>query len=89
MGPRGILLEAGIAFLLVGADATHGGVKIRLEVEHPGDGAMETMAIIDMERVPRMGELLEMSKGYFQVVQVVHTPFDSDQDAFIILKRRG
>ena len=50
---------------------------------------METMAIIDMERAPRMGELLEMSKGYFQVVQVVHTPFDSEQDAFIILKRRG
>ena len=47
------------------------------------------MAIIDMERVPRMGELLEMSKGYFQVVQVVHTPFDSEQDAFIILKKRG
>ena len=89
MGPRGILLEAGVAFPLVGGDATRVGVKIRLEVEHPGDGAMETMAIVDMNRVPRMGELLEMGKGYFQVVQVVHTPFDSEQDAFIILKRRG
>jgi hypothetical protein len=89
MGPRGILLETGIALLLLGEDANRVGVKIRLEVEHPGDGVMETMAIIDMDRLPRMGELLEMSKGYFQVIQVVHTPFDSEQDAFIILKKRG
>ena len=70
-------------------DAAGFGVKIRLDVEKPRDGGINTLTIIDMERVPRMGELLDMGDGFFEVIQVVHTPFDDDQDAFIILKKRG
>lgn len=55
----------------------------------PGDAGMETLAVVNFERPPRMGELLEITGSMFQVVQVVHTPFDSDQDAIVILRKRG
>jgi hypothetical protein len=64
-------------------------LKVKLNLEEPGVRELRTLDVVEMGAVPRMGELIFSSRNTLEVIQVIHTPFSTEQDAIVVVRIRG
>ena len=58
-----------------------------MKVKLTYDGYTGKEVLLDFKVVPRVGERLKMKTGEIaEVLQVVHTPTDGEQDAVVVVK---
>jgi len=68
--------------------AKSSAVKVRVEIDQTTTQQRHLLGVIEMARLPIVGELFGSNDTTYEVVQAVHTPSLHEYDALVVLRKR-